>query len=114
MDAPATAPLYRGGGRAGGFSRGRPAGMASTTLARFACWKQFNVGINERLVPVAVVMAYLLHAVGQVVFVPSLRNDIQQIVDTDEDVETPRERGVGMEHFTLGILAEDADSGALR
>src|SRR5690606_108913 len=54
------------------------------------------------------VLVVALHPFHDLVLVPSLRREIEEVVRADQDVAAARVAGIGVEHLALVVPVEDA------
>ena len=69
--------------------------------------------IYEIAFRIAIVMADPGHGEGQAVFVAAFGDEIEKVIRTDQNIQSPRIAGIGMKDFARRILGEDAGSRSL-
>src|SRR5579883_334674 len=115
----AAAPPRRG--RTGGRGRAaepRPRSTAGTsgTLPRFAAGADFarllvaGGGIEPVIVAVPVMVTDPGHRESEAVFIAALGNEIEELVRSDQALETTGVRGVGVENIAGFVPVKDADA----
>jgi hypothetical protein len=69
------------------------------------------VRIDDVAFRVLIVMANPGHAEVEAIFVAALGDEIEEVVNAHEDVESARVCGIGMKNFARGVLGEDTGAG---